>query len=217
MPKNFKAKIDTKAFDKAVKKVPKLLAKSIEFGLQQIGDEFIAEMQDVFTTKPGGPFKSNQTKSKLINRTGTLRRSIRGPIITGANDANGMTLRVTIGDSLTAHYARIQEEGGTIKPKRARALTIPLPANKTGAGRVRFTRARDVPGGFILNTTNGKAFIVSEDEKGEFTFWFMLVGQVKVPARLGFRRRWKSKRNAKRRKEILNLRIYKTLEKAGLL
>lgn len=205
---------DDEKFQLAIKEVPKLLERSLRFGMERIGDDFVATMQDVFTGQESGEFRGNGTPDKLINRTGALRRSIRGPIVTGTT-ADTLEMRVSIGDSLTAHYVRIQEEGGRIRPKRAKALTIPLPDNKTSAGRVRFTRARDVPGGFLLNTSNGKAFIVSEQD-GEFKFWFMLADEVKIPARLGFRRRWRAQRADTYRIRVLNERVQKALEKAGL-
>lgn len=212
--KNVSLEFDDDKFRLAMSKVPNLLEKSLRFGLEQIGDDFVETMQEVFTGRESGPFRGNATDDKLINRTGALRRSIRGPIVTGTT-ADTLEMRVSIGDSLTAHYVRIQEEGGKIRPKRAKALTIPLPDNKTSAGRVRFTRARDVPGGFLLNTSSGKAFIVSEQD-GEFKFWFMLADEVKIPARLGFRRRWRAKRADTYRIRVLNERVQKALDKAGL-
>jgi hypothetical protein len=212
--KNPSLEFDDEKFQLAMRKVPNLLEKSLRFGLEQIGDDFVETMQNVFTGQESGEFRGNGTPDKLINRTGALRRSIRGPIVTGST-ADTLEMRVSIGDSITAHYVRIQEEGGKIRPKRAKALTIPLPDNKTSAGRVRFTRARDVPGGFLLNTKGGKAFIVSEQE-GELKFWFMLADEVRIPARLGFRRRWRAQRADTYRIRVLNQRVQKALEKAGL-
>lgn len=210
---DFEVKFDSAKFLKALQVVPKMLARSCAFGLDQIGDAYIAEMQDVFTAQPKGKFGANTTANKLMNRTGALRRSLRQRVFNRGSLAT-MALRVTVGDSLTGHYAKLQEYGGTIKPKRARKLAIPLPANKTAAGRTRFA-PRDVPGGFILPLPSN-TFIASKDERGDLKLMYVLKDQVKVKARLGFRKRFKTKKNRQLRASIMLGRVVKALEKAGL-
>ena len=79
-------------------------------------------------------------------RTGNLRRATFSRV----EDTRGSVSAVLGIDSRKAPYGRIHEKGGTIRPKRARHLTIPLPAALTGVGVARFT-ARQVitnPGSF---------------------------------------------------------------------
>jgi hypothetical protein len=81
----------------------------------------------------------------LQPRTGNLKRAVRS----AANDSRATYLdgrdivtRVWF-DQAIAKYVRIQEEGGTIVPVRAKNLAIPLPAMQTGKGVARGT-AREV-------------------------------------------------------------------------
>jgi hypothetical protein len=83
----------------------------------------------------------------LDARTGTLRRSIFH-----RSYEEGQTHVVTVvgADTSMAKYARVQELGGTITPKRSRFLTIPIGEARTAKGVTRFT-ARQVienPGSF---------------------------------------------------------------------
>lgn len=50
----------------------------------------------------------------------------------------------------TSPYARIQEEGGTIRPKRKQYLTVPLTA------KARARRARNFPGLFVVGKASKK-------------------------------------------------------------
>lgn len=204
---------NTKAMEKAMKAVPKLTRRSLVFRLGNIGDEFERRMDKKFTATLSGEFRSNNTKTKLANRTGTLRATMAHKV---RDDGKDLTLRNTIGNAATAHYVHIQEEGGIIKPKRAKALTIPLPDNMTAAGRPRFKKASEVEGLFLLKT-NGKAFLVRKAPSGEgLEFLWMLKKSVKIPARLGFVRTWRTKSMQKFARDELNAGVRKALVKAGL-
>ena len=208
--------LDTASLRKAFKEVPKLLSTSIKFGYEQIGDDFAEAMSKRFEGSLTGPWKRQAASNQLANRTGNLRRSQR-QTVTGSN-LDSLKLRATIGNALTAPYAAIQEEGGTVRPKKAGGfLTIPMPDNLTPAGRTKVTRPRSDPSIFVLRT-NGRAFLVRKSASGEgLEFLFMLKKQVKIPARLGFGETWTSpkfKENIQRR---LQERVDKALRVAGLL
>ena len=73
----------------------------------------------------------------LKNRTGNLRNSfVPGPLRVDSTAVSG-----GVGSNLI--YARIQDQGGTITPKNAQNLTIPLSAVLTGNGVARYS-ARDI-------------------------------------------------------------------------
>lgn len=77
------------------------------------------------------------TGDVLQVRSGALRRSISSRV-----DESGDTILGRVGvlkGEKTLAYARAQEEGATITPKRAKVLTIPLKAALTPAGVPRFT------------------------------------------------------------------------------
>lgn len=97
----------------------------------------------------------------------------------GAIEVRGLTdVRGPVGSNLA--YAAIHEFGGTIRPRSARALTIPvspLAARK---------RARDFQGAFILQTRDGAAYIARRAggaRSARIELLFLLKKQVTLRAR----------------------------------
>ena len=87
--------------------------------------------------------KEQVSGKRLKVRTGNLRRSVYFRIV-GSKDS----IEVHAGiDPKKAPYAAIQEEGGTIRPKRAKFLTIPVGRNLTKISRVMRVSPRE----FISN------------------------------------------------------------------
>lgn len=206
---------DTAKLQLAIKQVPKLLNTSMKEGFEQIGLDFENRMQDRFSGQLTGPWKRNEG-DKLANRYGNLRRSIRKPV-TGTT-LNNLKLRATIGDAVTAPYARIQEEGGTVKAKKPGGfLTIPMPANLTPTGRTRVQRPRTDKSIFVLRVDR-RAFLVRKSASGEgLQFLFLLKKQVKIKPRLGFKKTWFSEENRLSIQRTLQFRLDKALKVAGLL
>lgn len=92
-------------------------------------------------------------------------------------------------------YARLHQEGGTITPKSAKALSIPLTKEASRAGG-----ARNFPRDLFIwkNDDSAHAFLAEAVQKGKgkkgFTqllFHYILVDSVRIPARpfLGFGQR----------------------------
>lgn len=81
--------------------------------------------------------------------------------------------QLTIG-SHGVKYARILEEGGTITPKRKKALTIPLPGVKGWA--------RNYPGAFIIKSKTGNLLLVEKKGKAGIRPLFVLKKSVEIPA-----------------------------------
>ena len=78
-----------------------------------------------------------------------------------------------------APYAAIQEHGGVIKPKKAKYLTVPLPAALTPAGVLR-KEAREYPNAFIQRSRRGNLIIF--DQRGnKIVPLFVLKKEVKIP------------------------------------
>lgn len=76
-------------------------------------------------------------------------------------------------------YAAIHERGGTITPKRAKALTIPI------APEAKRRKARDFPDLFIWKHHEGEggAFLVQPTPGGGFKIIFQLRSSVFIPPR----------------------------------
>jgi len=199
-------KVIDKKFQKLVKRLPKTAAQEISLGLLTFLRKFEARMMiDRLSGRPG-----------LMVQTGALRASMK-------TEVKGATLktiegRASIGGRKTP-YARIQEEGGVVKPKRAKMLKVPMDDAKTAGGRVKAEYLR--PGknpnlALTYRTVQGRRlpFLAERsqssrgrDAQGKFMkakadknakLIFRLVPQVTIPARLGFvatlRERWRTMR-----------------------
>ena len=140
----------------------------------------------------------------LGRRTGDLARSISARTTGTSPNINSITMRLV---SAGVPYAPIHEFGGTIKPRRAKNLTIPLDDNLTAGGDVRYPSARALFGqnsssqnAFVMRV-NGKAFIVLKRRgESDLKFLWLLVKSVKIPARLGFHSTWKKQAPKRRRR-----------------
>lgn len=108
-------------------------------------------------------------------RTGRLRSSINH-----FYDPKSLESGIRAGGG-NLSYARIQEYGGKITPKRSRFLTIPLPAAQTAAGVSRYPSARQVPGLFFL-ALRGKHFL-AQKHGSKLVFWYILKSEARIPAR----------------------------------
>lgn len=75
------------------------------------------------------------TGSPLNVRTGNLRRSVDADVV---RIGDNIIARIGVLKGPSSRYARILEEGGEIRPRKARALAVPLSAARTAGGRDRF-------------------------------------------------------------------------------
>ena len=119
--------------------------------------------------------EAKQNATTVLNvRTGRLRGSIQGT----AEEMNGqlsIVLRAGTPDGGAVPYARIHEEGGTIRPRSGRYLKIPVGPALTGAGVARGGRQSGLH--FIKRGAGG----LLADAEGRI--WFVLKQSVTIPAR----------------------------------
>lgn len=126
--------------------------------------------------------KTQKLSGQSLNvRTGNLRRSIFHQVGVVDDDAF-----VVIGADLEkAPYARIQEMGGVIRPKRAAHLAIPIGEATTKSGVARFS-ARDLISqpqayGYVGTFTRNK-IIFGKLPNGRIEPLFVLKNQVTIKA-----------------------------------
>lgn len=72
-------------------------------------------------------------------------------------------------------YARIHEKGGIIRPKKAKALTVPLPGIRG--------LAANYPNAFIIKSKKGNVLLVEKKGKKGLRPLFVLKQSVKIPKR----------------------------------
>jgi phage gpG-like protein len=142
-------RVNAEGTKRALRRAGERFVAEVERGMRQSGEEFIREMQ---TTRFRG--YSGEKGDLLQSRTGSLAGSF-------SYDVRNLRL-VLFSQGLK--YARLQELGGTIRPKPPkRFLTIPGPDNLTAAGVARFPSAaalRSVTGAtFVFRTPKGDLWI----------------------------------------------------------
>lgn len=170
--------------------------------LKDSGRLFDNEMRKSF--RPRG----SRSDQWLQSRTGNLRRSL-GFQVSGSRLDD---LRLAVFSAGTK-YANLQENGGTIRPKRGDYLTIPIADNLTPSGVPRYPSAKDLrqqlnqvgparpakrgrkdklagARTFVLKAKTGKLYIILRQSNGKSQLLWALVKSVKVPPRFGFRRTW---------------------------
>lgn len=123
----------------------------------------------------------NIAKGGLIGRrTGNLARSMRDLVTVTPTGVIGTFWP----DPDKAIYGDIQEEGGTVLPKRGRFLAIPLDAMLTGNGVARGTagQVRDNPTGFGFSGTFVHAGVIFGKQAKSVIPLFALKPSVVIPA-----------------------------------
>lgn len=164
--------------------------------MERLGHVWVREMVlDRFT----GYRSSRNTGSKLQNRTGNLRDSVRSRVYGGGLGMGSTVLKLRVGDA-SAGYARLQETGlpKPIRPRKKKFLRVPLPAALQPGTGVPRADAMIVRSGKGYMTANGKPTfihrsgskltIMRRDSKTQATPLHALVKSVRVPARLGAKR-----------------------------
>ena len=131
-------------------------------------------------------------RGKLLNvRTAQLWRSIGFK-----TKEEGNITMVEIGSGVAGKkappYARILQKGGKIKPKKAKALTIPLPGIKGVAA--------NYPDAFIIKSKAGNTLLVEAKGKKGLRPLFVLKKEVTIPPKY-----WLSKSKAEMKPELLRL------------
>jgi hypothetical protein len=122
-----------------------------------VGVEVIGALELISKLEQGGPALLGGLEGAITDcqyrLQATIRRYLSGELLqprTGhlresatVNPIERTPTKITGPVGVNEPYAAIQNFGGTIVPKRARALTIPLDAVKTGVGVARYS-AREV-------------------------------------------------------------------------
>lgn len=85
-------------------------------------------------------------------------------------------------------YMGIHERGGVIRPRRARYLTIPLPAALDTRGVALRARARDWPNTFVAKSRAGNLIIFQKRGRRDVVPLYVLKKSVRIPPRLGLTR-----------------------------
>ena len=166
-------------------------ADDLRKALNRRGKVFRDEVDAAF--KAGGIHAVNVAKQQAKGRGVQDRSNDRADsfdqrIIKTGSNAYKIRRRLEV-FSAGVPYARIQEKGGTVRPVRAKWLTIPLPPAKTGKG-VQRGPARSFDDLFFYKSRKGNALLGRRLTSGQIENFFLLKKRVKLKARLGFAETW---------------------------
>ena len=203
--------------DSVVTKLGKLTGKEAKAVLVKMFVAIGATHSNTVKTKRFDEYRGRSYRRKLQDRRGNLRKSIGYKVEKNMAGLN-VEARMFAGSRL-APYARLQEEGGVVRPRKRQYLTIPLPPVLTPGGalsgkyKIRFggvSRAvrrgrvkyqtdagptfifKSKKGNLIVGITNpktGKPFMMAGGKRPKA--FYVLKKQVTVPGRLGFVKTWK--------------------------
>jgi len=128
--------------------------------------------------------QSAANMKKTPHKTGQLARSI-GFLLAAAGAGWKSTIGTGLGNVHNVKYARILDQGGTILPRRRKALTIPLGGTQGVAA--------NFPDAFLMKTKTGKCILAEETGRGRIKALFLLVRSVQIPAFAWFSSVWEWK------------------------
>jgi|GEM_PF-1293155 len=131
-----------------------------------------------------------RVRADFKRHTGDLEKSV----VASDVEVTAHSVSASVGSNLA--YARIQELGGTIKPKRSRYLAIPLSAMLTGRGVARGPARRVIAnaGAFGYESTFfAKHILFGRTSDGAVRPLFALRGEVTLTGRHYFERTYDEK------------------------
>lgn len=173
---------------RAIGTLGKSTARKVSEGLEKGARSFNREYQKTKLRRPASAGDANQTSATsgssgrkwLYRRTGSLARALTHRSVR-SDDLEKVEVRIGWIDQHSAMIATVHERGATIRPRRSKYLTIPLPAALTSAGVPKQASARDWPNTFVR-----KAIIFQKLAGGQIQPLYVLKKQVRIPPRLEF-------------------------------
>jgi phage gpG-like protein len=144
---------------------------------------FLDEVAKALAQRHSGAWPSGAGPQTLSRRSGGLVASILDSVrVTGATMDS---VQGAIGSNKP--YARIQEFGGTITPKKGKFLAIPLPAALDSNGLPLRSSPRDWPNAFCRRSKAGNLLIFQK--RGTMIIpLYVLKSSVTIPPRLGLKK-----------------------------
>jgi len=168
-------KVNSQRFRDLLKRTPGIINDGLNVTANQVGIDFERRF------KKDRMKRSSDAIDGLRTRTGNLSQKFTRAVI-----SEGNTRTLALGFS-GVPYARIHEFGGTIRPKRAKWLTIPvgpaLTASGVARGPARSFNLKFVPVSKAFALLVGTA---GKGKKAAEAVFFVLVKSVKLRPRLGF-------------------------------
>lgn len=167
-------KIDTKSFNRLIKKAPHIGFEESKKGLQSFMYGFEKTMKNKMATGKG----SIKSRSGIL--AASMSTSVKG------RSLKRLRILTSIGKGTASKYVDIQEHGGTIRAK-GKKLTIPLSDAKTAGGKLKAKYRTKTNLRLTFRKVNGrlKGFLI-DGPKDAPRFIFVLKDSVTLKPKLNF-------------------------------
>jgi hypothetical protein len=164
-------------FDKKAELIGPIVKKTLRDYMKAV---LQSVRERVSTPYPSGTSPAGEFPGRLSKRSGRLLASFSDTKIgiSRTKDPIEVTFRL---DGI----GLVHEKGATIYPKRAKWLTVPLPAALNPNGTPKKPTARDWQNTFVLKSKKGNLLIVQRNGK-DITPLYVLKKSVTIPKRLAF-------------------------------
>ena len=146
--------------------------------------DFLTQVAEALAGRHSGAWPGGTTANTLSKRSGDLTTAIINSVTVAGTTMK--TIEGTIG-APGIIYARIQEEGGTIKAKSGKFLCIPLPSALDGNGLPLKSSPRDWPNTFCARSRAGN-LIIFQRRGTSIVPMYVLRESVTIPPRLGMKK-----------------------------
>ncbi len=167
-------KVFERGFRQAFDKAARPISKELKRALQQVAREMGRRHSTPWS--PGG-----SPRARLFRRTGGGVKGIKKTVkVKGTRK-----LETIVGQVGAPFPISVHEKGATIRAKRSKFLTIPLPAAMDSRGVPLRKKARDWPNTFVQKSRRGNLLIFRNNPDGTITPLYLLRKSVKLPPRLG--------------------------------
>lgn len=147
--------------------------------LKSFLDVVVEAMRQRHSTRwsPGSRLPAGDRQGRLHSRSGSLLQGFTVNIRSGKTFPEG--------ELIARHPGiRTHEHGATIRARRARYLTIPLPSALDSRGVPLKRSAREWRNTFVRRSSGGN-LVIFQSRGGQLVPLYVLKTEVKIPARLG--------------------------------
>jgi len=207
----FRGEIKTEEARRAFKRAPQQFSSYLRTAMDEHGASFVATMQNSVARA----WSERNNSRNLSVRSGALRRSIKARPVSG-NLFRGLELSASVGDAKTGRYVFSHEYGATIRPVRAKYLTIPASDNLTAGGRVRFESVGALiraKGDQVVKKGLGIFLRTGKTDRSDKPMFWLSKGPIRIPARLRFQKTWTGAKMRQDREAKLSAAINRAIAK----
>lgn len=146
-------------------------------------DKFMRAIIQAMRQRHSGPWPAGTSPAGV--QPGTLSKRGRGIAESLGYSVSGSTLEEVEAAVFGSKIARVHERGAVIEAKRAKYLTVPLPAALDSKGRPLRRSARAWRNTFVKRSKKGNLIIFQKRAGNQLVPLYVLRKSVTIPPRLG--------------------------------